>query len=216
MSGRGVTTRFSAAQMAALNDAVRPRLADVYDRCAPLLSTRGQRIVNRALTNGTVGGDVGMQLLFEPATLLGLVADGDTVYELADVARSIPFIGDYGLWAPCESVIAAAYRVLMIGGDSRTGEVRSWLSLPANGGAAGPPVVHEAMMNRLNGLLVEQIRSDDYACPLKLAELAYVIAKLRELSVMWAFGGSPSWPRERIDDEIAAVKDQLAEFLVTP
>jgi hypothetical protein len=56
------------------------------------------QIVDRVLKKGTVGGDVGMQLLFEPAMLLSLIADKDVLYELAEVARSIPFIGDYGLW----------------------------------------------------------------------------------------------------------------------
>lgn len=199
--------------MAELNDAVKPRLAAVYDWCAPLLSKRGQQIVDRALKKGTVGGDVGMQTVLEPAMLLSLVADGDTLYELADVARSIPFIGDYGLWAPCEAVIAAAYRVLTREGDPRAGEVEMWLSLPENGGEPEPPVVHQAMTNRLNGLLVEQIQSDAYAPPLKLPQFSYVIAKLRELSVMWAFGGSAAWPRERIDEAIDAVKDQVADFL---
>lgn len=206
-------TRFSTAQMAELSDTVKPCLAAVYDRCAPLLSKRGEQIVDRALKKGTVGGDVGMQTLLEPAMLLSLVADGDTLYELADVARGIPFIGDYGLWAPSEAVIAAAYRVLTREGYPRAGGVEMWLSLPENGGEPGPPVVHHAMTNRLNGLLVEQIQSDAYATPLKLPQFSYAIAKLRELSVMWAFGGSAAWPRERIDEAIDAVKDQVADLL---
>jgi len=201
------------AQMAELNDAVRPRLAAVYSRCAPLLSKRGRQIVDRALKKGTVGGDVGMQRLLEPAMLLSLVADGDAMHELATVVTDIPFIGDYGLWAPCEAVIAAAYRVLTREGDPRATEVELWLSLPENSGAPGPPVVHQAMTNRLNGLLAEQIRSDAYAPPLKLPQFSYVIARLRELSVMWAFGGSAAWPRERIDEAISAVKVQVADFL---
>lgn len=198
--------------MAELNDAIKPRVSAVYDQCAPLLSKRGQQIVDRAMKKGTVGGDVGMQLLFEPAMLLSLVAGGDGLYELAAAAKDIPFIGNYGLWAPLEATIAAAYRALTVGGDLRA-EVELWLSLPENGGVPGPPVVHDAMKNRLNGLLVEQIRSGAYTPPLKLPQFSYVIAKLRELSVMWAFGGSETWPRDRIDEEIAAVMNQVADFL---
>lgn len=202
--------------MAELNDAIKPRLAAVYARCVPLLSKRGQQIADRALKKGTVGGDVSMQTLLEPATLLSLVADGDAMYELATVVVDIPFIGDYGLWAPCEAVIAAAYRVLTIEGDSRATEVELWLSLPENGGLSGPPVVHQAMTNRLSGLLVEQIQPDAYVPPLKLPQLSYVIGKLRELSVMWAFGGSEQWPRDRIDEAIEAVKEQVADFVEVP
>jgi hypothetical protein len=200
--------------MAELNDAVKPRLQGVYNQSARWFSKRGEQIVDRAMKKGTVGGDVGIQLLFEPAMLLSLVADDDTLYELAGLARSIPFRGDYGLWAPCEAVIAAAYRVLTINGDPRADELQSWLSLPENGGMPGPPVVHQAMSNRLGGLLVEQIRSDAYSAPLKLPQLSYVIGKLRELSVMWAFGGSAAWPRTRIDGGIEAVRVQVADFIV--
>lgn len=199
--------------MAELNDAVKPRLAALYDQAAPVLTKRGRQIVGRAVKKGTVGGVVGMQLLFEPAMLLSLLADPDMLYELAEVARSIPFTGDYGLWAPCESVIAAAYRVLAVGGDSRADELKSWLSLPENGGVPGPVVVHEAIRNRLGGLIVEQIRSDTYTAPLKLPQLSYVIAKLRELSVMWAFGGSTVWPRTRINEGFETVRKQVSDLL---
>lgn len=39
-----------------------------------------------------MGGDVGVQLLFEPAMPLSLVAPGDVLFELAHVAKDIPFI----------------------------------------------------------------------------------------------------------------------------
>ncbi|ORA55181.1 hypothetical protein [Mycobacteroides franklinii] len=200
--------------MAEVNSLIKPRLSMVYDRCAPLLSKRGNKVVDRAIAKGTVGGDVGMQLLFEPAMLLSLVADTDSMYELAESARDIPFIGNYGLWSPCEATIAATYRVLAIADDSRATEVESWLSLPENGGMPGPPVVHQAMTNRLGGLLVEQIRSDVYSPPLNLPQFSYVIGKLRELSSMWAFGGSESWPRMRIDEEISGIRSQVHDFLV--
>jgi hypothetical protein len=199
--------------MSELNGAIKSRLSTLYNQSAPLLSKRGHQIVDRAMRKGTVGGDVGMQLLFEPAMLLSLIAGGDVLYELAAVARDIPFIGNHNQWLPAGATIAAAYRVLTIDGDPRATDVELWVSLPENDGVPGPPVVHQAMTNRLNGLLVEQIRSDAYAPPLKLPQLSYVIGKLRELSVMWAFGGSTTWPRERIDEQIAAVKNQVADFL---
>ncbi|WP_078311280.1 MULTISPECIES: hypothetical protein [unclassified Mycobacterium] len=199
--------------MAEINGEIKPRLSDLYEQSSWLLSKRGHQIVDRAIKKGTVGGDVGMQLLFEPAMLLSLVATQDVLYGLAVVAKDIPFIGNYGLWSPCEATIAAVHRLLTIGGDPRAADVELWLSLPENGGHPGPPVIHQAMTNRLNGLLVEQIRSDTYTPPLKLPQFSYVIAKLRELSVMWAFGGSDSWPRTRIDGEIAQVLHQVSDFL---
>jgi len=111
--------RFSTAQMAELNDALKPRPRAVYDESAAAFSERGQQVMDRALKKGTVDGDIGMQALFEPAMLLSLVAERDVMFALASEAKSIPFIGDYGRWAPCESVIAAAYRVLAMNGDPR-------------------------------------------------------------------------------------------------
>lgn len=64
--------------------------------------------------------------------------------------------------------------------------------------------------------LVEQIRSDVYVPPLRLPQFSYVIGKLRELSTMWAFGGSEMWPRTRIDEQIAEIKVQVGDFLVQP
>ena len=87
-----------------------------------------------------------------------------------------------------------------------------WLSLPENGRLPGPPVIDQAMANRVAGLLVEQMMSGVYLPALKLPQFSYVIAKLRELSVMWAFGGSTPWPRERIDEAIDAMKVQVADF----
>lgn len=214
--GTVTISRFSTARMTELNASIKPRLSAVYEQCKPLLSGRGHKIVERAVAKGTVGGDVGMQTLFEPAMLLSLVADGSSMYELAEVARSIPFIGNYGLWSPCEAIIAAAYRVLTPANDPRRSQVESWLSLPENDGMPAPPVIHQAMANRLKGLLVEQIQSDVYAPPLKLPQFSYMIGKLRELSTMWAFGGSDTWPRTRIDEQIAAIKVQVADFLAEP
>lgn len=171
------------------------------------MSKRGQQIAKRAVLKGTVGGDVGMQLLFEPAMLLSLVAPADVMYELSTVARNIPFIGNYNQWLPASATIAAAYRVLDLNGDPRAVEVEECLKMPGHG-APG-----EAMGARLQGRRVGKIRSDVYLPPLKLPQFSYAIERLRELSVMWAFGGSESWPRDRIDAEIAAVKNQVADFL---
>jgi hypothetical protein len=141
------------------------------------------------------------------AVLLSLIAPADVMYELAGVARDIPFIGNYNQWLPASATIAAAYRVLAVGADPRTREIEALLALPGHG-ASG-----DAMTNRLQGRLVDQIRSDAYAPPLKLPQFSYAIGRLRELSVMWAFGGSESWPRERIDAEIAVARGQVADFL---
>lgn len=143
----------------------------MYNQAAPLLRTPGHRIIERAALKGTVGGDVGMQRLFEPAMLLSLVSSPHTLYEMASVAKDIPFIGNFNQWLPASATIAAAYRALVSRNDSRARDVELWLSLPENGGMPGPPVIHQAMTNRLSGLLVNQIRSDTYRPPLTLPQI---------------------------------------------
>ncbi|MGJ6122329.1 hypothetical protein QN239_07110 [Mycolicibacterium sp. Y3] len=186
----------------------------VYDGAGQLFSTRGVKIVDRAISKGTIRGHIGMQLLFEPAMLLSLTATPATVWELADIAKDVPFVGNYTAWSPVQSMLAAAYRVHSLRGDVRAGDVELWLSLPENGGIAGPPIIHEAMQNRLRGDLLDHFNQVSYQPPLKLPQFSFVIGKLRELGVMWAFGGSEVWNRSRIDQEIAGVHQQLADFLV--
>lgn len=93
------------------------------------------------------------------------LAPQDDLYKLTLVAKDIPFIGNCNQWLPASATIAATYRALTIHSDTRAGEVELWLSLPENDGVPAPPVIHQAMTNRLNGLLVEQIRSDTYTPP---------------------------------------------------
>jgi hypothetical protein len=203
----------SKVQNAEVNDAIKNRLSAIYGGAEELFSPRGRKIVDRAIAKGTVGGDSGMELLFEPAMLLSLNASPATMWELADVARDVPFVGKYTLWSPVRATLAASYRVLAQRGDARASDVELWLSLPENGSVAGPPVIHEAMQNRLRGDLLNHFNQVSYEPPLKLPQLAFVIGKLRELSVLWAFGGSEVWPRRRIDDEINGVHQQLADYL---
>lgn len=87
------------------------------------------------------------------------------------------------------------------------------MSLPKNGGVPGPPVIHQAMINSVNGQLVDQIRSNSYQPPLTLPQFSYAVGKLRELMAIWPFGGPETWPRTRIDEHIERVHGQIADFL---
>lgn len=199
-----------------MNSIVKPKLDAIYADSASTFTSKGHKIVDRAVSKGTVGGYVGMQLLFEPAMLLSLAAgQASTMYKLADVAKMVPFAGDYTSWAPVGATIAAAFRCLTREEAAETDTVRWWLSLPQNGNQPGPVVITDAMRNRLLGNRLREFHAD-YLPPLKLPQFSYVIEKLRELVVMWSFGGSDTWPRPRIDNEIDTVGKQLSEFVVSP
>ncbi|MBE5471757.1 hypothetical protein [Mycobacteroides abscessus] len=201
------------SQMTSTNSAVKPKLAATYEDSASVFSARGLKVVDRALKQGTVGGERGMRLLFEPAVLLAFGGPPTALYQVAAVARSIPFVGNYGIWSPAAETIALAYRTLRQTGDVRADEVERWLSIPENGGHDGPPVVHDAMRRRLQGHLLAHFNRVSYEPPLKLPQFSFAVAKLGELGTMWGFGGSETWPRTRIDDEIACVRIQVADFL---
>lgn len=192
-----------------------PKLQNIYTHSAYSLTAKGHKVTDRAINKGTVGGHVGMQLLFEPAMLLTLVpGQAGTMAQLADVAHRIPFVGDYTSWEPVRAIFAATFRYLKKDDSSATADVQSWLSLPENGNQPGPPVITAAMHRRLDGKRLRHFRTDDHP-PLKMAQVSYILGRLQELVVMWAFGGSETWPRTRIDDEIKLVGDRLSEFVIS-
>lgn len=207
--------QFPSAQLNELNAMAKSRLEVLYREAGGFFTARGHKIVQRAIEKGTVGGETGMHRLFEPAILLSLSNEKDVLYGTAVVARNIPFIGDYGLWNKSGSTIAGAFRVLRQHGDARADEVEQWLSIPQNGGLPGPPVINKPMTNRLNGGLLDHYleRSVAYRLPLTLPQFAGVISTVSELVVMWAFGGSDTWPRTRIDEELEAARQLLGDFI---
>ncbi|MEX3648843.1 hypothetical protein [Mycolicibacterium porcinum] len=209
--------QFPSAQLNELNATAKSRLEVLYQEAGGFFTTRGQKIVGQAIEKGTVGGDTGMYRLFAPAILLGLGDYPDISHETAVVARNIPFIGDYGRWDWAASVIASGFRVLTTHGDVRADEVEQWLSIPDHGGQPGPPVIDKQMIRRLSGhALKYHIRdSIDYRSPLTQPQTSTMIAKVAELVVMWAFGGSDTWPRTRIDEELDAARQLLGDF-ITP
>lgn len=193
------------------------RLEVLYGEADGFFTARSQKIVQQAIEKGAVGGETGMFRLFAPAILLSLSDRAEISYETAAVAKDIPFIGDYTRWEWAGSAIAGAFRVLMQHGDARANEVEQWLSIPQNGGLSGPPVIDSAVTNRLNGRVLRHYlnRGVDYRVPLTQPQFAGVIARVSELVVMWAFGGSDTWPRTRIDEELDAARQLLGDF-ITP
>ncbi|MBN3511989.1 hypothetical protein JYB55_24470 [Mycolicibacterium septicum] len=209
--------QFPSAQLNDLNVMTKSRLEVLYREAGGFFTPRSQKLIDQEVKKGTVGGDAGMARLFTPAILLSLSDDSEILYETAAVAKDIPFIGDYTRWEWAGAAIAGAFRVLTQHGDVRANEVEQWLSLPQNGGLSGPPVIDSAVTNRLDGRVLRHYlnRGADYRVPLTQPQFAGVIARVSELVVMWAFGGSDTWPRTRIDEELDAARQLLGDF-ITP
>lgn len=207
--------QFPSTQLNELNTMASSRLDTLYREADGFFTPRGQKLVEQAMKKGTVGGDTGMYRLFAPAILLGLGDYTDISYESAVVAKNIPFIGDYSRWDWAASVIASAFRVLTKHGDARADEVEQWLSIPQNGCQPGPPVIDKQMIRRLSGNALKYYIRDsiDYRAPLTQPQASTMICKVSELGVMWAFGGSDTWPRTRIDEELEAARQLLADHI---
>lgn len=169
--------------------------------------------MRRAVDTGTLAGETRCCILFEPVMLIGPGATADQLAELAEICRGIPFTGNYGIWDPVRAALSMSYRGLTIERDARAAEVERHLSFAENGEVPGPPITTGAMANRLNGLLISTFRRE-FTRPMSLPVFSYLIAKQRELMIMWAFGGSEVWPRERIDEELALCWDLLQDYRV--
>lgn len=143
-----------------------------------------------------------VRLLFEPAVLLVESADADELAELAAVSTLIPITGNYGLWEPARANVALCSRAAHKFSDAHADQFEQFVCWPENGEKSGPVLLTTPAINRANGVVVEQLRTD-FTPPLNRAELSHTIARIRELGVMWVLGGSQRWPRTRIDDEIA-------------
>lgn len=206
--------KLSTQEWVSLNGKVIPELADWYRRHGTLLSKKGQKVVDRALSKGTFAGPTGSRRLLEPAILLESRVSIDDLYELATICRTVPFTGDYGAWEPIRATYATVYRALSKVDDPRASSIEELLSFPENGERTGPPVSGGAMTNRLNGILIDTF-DYTFTSPLTIQELSYLIEKLRELMVLWAFGGSSTWPRERICAAIAECQKLLEEHWAT-
>ncbi|MFH5227308.1 hypothetical protein [Antrihabitans spumae] len=188
-----------------------PKLDAWYQQRAGDLTPKGVKIVQRAVAKGSLAGDAACRILFEPAMLIGPRATVDELYELAVICREIPFTGDYGIWDPVRAALAVAYRGLTMTRDTRAIEVEQYLSFAENGERPGPPVTSGAMANRLNGSLMATFRRE-FVSPMTLPVFSYLIEKQRELMIIWSFGGSHVWPRERVDSELAVCADLLQDY----
>ncbi|MCE5290877.1 MAG: hypothetical protein LLG14_16790 [Nocardiaceae bacterium] len=195
-----------------LADALKPRIQEVYDAAAECsFSPRGRKLVDRSMAKGKLSGHVACELLFEPAMLIGIGGTPDDMARLSAICLEIPFAGDYWVWEPIHTVHAATFRALVRADDSRAADIEPWLSV-GEFGEPGRPLHEAPLTDRLNGRRLEQINLAQYKRPLSLGDVSYAIERIRELCVMWAYGGSAFYPRARLDDEIDVVKELVGDY----
>lgn len=204
-------SKVTPREWASINGEVIPQITDWYRSHQGVLSKRGLKALDRALSKATFAGPTGTKRLLEPAMILEHKVAPENLCQLAELCRQVPFSGDYGAWEPIRALNATTFRALREAKDDRADEIAALLSFPENGERPGPPVRAGAMANRLAGILIDTF---DYSfnAPLKAAEATYLIARQRELMVMWAFGGSNEWPLPRIDAAINDGRKDLQEF----
>lgn len=200
-----MTTKPTAAQWKALTAAATCELGRWYESRSERLTPAGHKIVANAVDRGGLRGGVQVRHLFEPAVLLAPTEPLDDLVTLGDICQQVPFTGNYGIWEPIRATFATITRQFALAGDARSATYEQLVCWPENGEQPGPIALTPPAVNRTNGLIVEQLRSD-FTPPLKRQEFSHIIERIRELNVMWALGGSDRWPRQRIDHEL----DQMA------
>lgn len=149
------------------------------------------------MTGTVVGGRRYATALRAGPCCSALVGSSEVIWEIAEVARDIPFIGNYNQRLPASATIATAHRVLTLSGDPRP------LTRHPPWRCRGTVQSARRWATGFQGRLVEKSGQMVRAAA-EASTVSYAVERLRELSVMWAFGGAESWPRDRIDADFLA------------
>ena len=208
-------TNLTRNQWAELTDALMPTVRAWIGDHEDVLSAKGRAFAEKALAKAALGGHAGTRQLFEPVLLIMTAAEPVDLDQLLDVCDRIPFSGDYRAWDYVRGAYAAADRILLKHGETQQAR-RPWLMLsyPENGEQPLDPfaTLPVPVTNRVNGRLLSNALQ--YPRPAtSIAALQHVLWAVREMTIMWALGGSETWPQHTLDQEIGFAMDAAAAFV---
>ncbi len=205
----------TTAQWRELNAELIPQVGAWLDRHLEVVTPKGQKFVERALAKGNLAGDAGARTVFEPVLLVATAIEPADIVDLFPVCDRIPFTGNYAMWDYVKTTYAAAYRIYARRNEAEKAE-HAWLmmSYPANGERKAEPFASglEALHRRAGGSGLGL--SEQYPRPVTtIPKLQHMLGAVREWTVMWAYGGSENWPRERIDADLAEAMRNASAFI---
>jgi hypothetical protein len=199
-----------------LSERVVGELAPIFMTAQPKLGPEGQKLISKVLQKVSLANSRSTQDIANIIVLLDSAGNTHSAIRAAGCLRRIPFTGNQTIFEPMRQVFALAFRRLTLEGSPDAATYKQLLSYAENGGEPGPPVIREAMERRLDGVLLRHYCHEDLTSRPRAKHIANVCADIRELAVMWAFGGSATWPRSRIDNGIANCVDALKQLGALP
>lgn len=189
-----------------LSETIKVEFERLFADADTFLGKAGLRFVNTALKSVSVKAGASVNNLTALLVLADLAGRGDILLAGAEALRAVPFTGNVTVYEPIRQVICGAARRAQINGESGEPFI-SQITLPGlEQWSDTPGSKDELILGRLDGELLEppsQNKTID-----EVTQPSYHIFNtsitVHELWLMWAFGGSQEWPRERIDSELEA------------
>ncbi|MGC4962706.1 hypothetical protein [Gordonia sp. DT101] len=212
-----MATKLTPKQWKELTAELAPQVGGWLSRHDSVFTDRGREFAQRAIDKANLAGEAGTRTLFEPVLLVAASAEPLDIDDLFAICDRIPFTGDYFQWDYVRATYATAYRIFVKGGDAeKAGYPLQMLSFPENGERLPEPFASglPAIVNRANGGVLG--KSADYPRPTTtIPGLQHLLGAVREWNIMWAYGTSSEWTRERIDAELAQAVASASAFVAT-
>ena len=194
-----------------LTAAVALRFVDLFDGCGDYLGPLGERRVASVLRSVSLRGHRRMEELSSLPVLADLAGRPDVFLGCVEALRPVPWTGNYSIYEPIRQLFCGAVRRTELDGGDPT-PYRSMISLPETG-APGEPAPSSNIRSRTGGSAWKRGSGSSPTTERSgIHGLAITCMSVRELYVMWAFGGTFLFSRKRIDKEIATATFQLREL----
>lgn len=194
-----------------LTTAVAGRFAELFDGCGEYLGPLGERRVASVLKSISLRGHRRMDELTSLPVLADLAGRSDVFLGCVEALRAVPWTGDYSIYEPIRQLFCRAMRRAELDGTD-PGHYRSMISLPENG-APGDPAPSSQIKSRAGGSAWKRLSASSSTIELSGTHgLAVTCLAVRELYLMWAFGGTFMFSRKKIDSEIDAATGRLREL----
>ncbi|MAU81232.1 MAG: hypothetical protein CME34_05045 [Gordonia sp.] len=208
-------TKLAAKEWKALTAEVTPVIESWINDHADVLTPKGRKFAERAVAKGNLAGDAGTRQLFEPVLLIATAAEPLDIDRIFEECDRIPFTGNYLQWEYVRATYAAAYRIYHRAGDEAKAEhPRLMLSYPENNEQRADPFATrpEVVRNRANGSALGH--SANYPRPATtVPALQHLLGAVREWTIMWAYGSSDVWPREKLDASLTEANSSASSFV---
>lgn len=194
-----------------LTAAVSGRFTELFEGCGEYLGPLGERRVTSVLKSVSLRGNRKIEELTSLPVLADLAGRPDVFLGCVEALRPVPFTGDFSIYEPIRQLFCGAMRRAELDGRDPA-PYRSMISLP-EAGAPGDPAPTSQIKSRAGGSAWKRLGGSSASTERSGTHgLAITCMAVRELYLMWAFGGTFLFSRKKIDKEIDIATGQLREL----